>query len=56
LIHPVVGPIDVDCQVLHVPDRDQRVAIYAPVPGSRSHEALRKLRALTAAREAGVHD
>ncbi|MEW9533174.1 helix-turn-helix transcriptional regulator [Microbispora sp. NPDC049125] len=45
--HPVVGVIEVDCQVLRVPDRDQRVVIYAPVPGSRSHEALRELRALT---------
>lgn len=50
LVHPVVGPIDVDCQVLHVPDRDQRVVIYAPVPGSRSHEALRRLKALSAYR------
>jgi transcriptional regulator with XRE-family HTH domain len=45
--HPVVGVIEVDCQVLPIPDRDQRVVIYAPMPGSRSHEALRELRALS---------
>ncbi|GLX01620.1 helix-turn-helix transcriptional regulator [Microtetraspora sp. NBRC 16547] len=47
LFHPVIGQIEVDCQVLDIPDRDQRLVVYAPVPGSRSHEALRELRLLS---------
>ncbi|MBO3752076.1 helix-turn-helix domain-containing protein [Streptosporangiaceae bacterium NEAU-GS5] len=43
LRHPLVGDIDVLCQVLHVPDRDQRVVFYAP----RNAAAAAKLRELT---------
>jgi transcriptional regulator with XRE-family HTH domain len=42
--HPVVGPLDMHCDVLHVPDRDQRVVLYTAEPGSRTAEALRLLR------------
>jgi transcriptional regulator with XRE-family HTH domain len=41
--HPVVGPITVNCDVLDITDRDQRVVIYTAVPGSPSEEALRLL-------------
>jgi transcriptional regulator with XRE-family HTH domain len=41
--HPLVGPITVDCDVLDIADRDQRVVIYTAVPGSPSEEALRLL-------------
>lgn len=41
--HPVVGPITVDCDVLDISDRDQRVVIYTAAPGSPSEEALRLL-------------
>jgi transcriptional regulator with XRE-family HTH domain len=41
--HPVVGPITVNCDVLDITDRDQRVIIYTAVPGSPSEEALRLL-------------
>ncbi|GIH80152.1 helix-turn-helix transcriptional regulator [Planobispora longispora] len=44
--HPLIGVIEVDCQVLHIPDRDQRVVLYTTVPGSPSHDALRMLRML----------
>jgi transcriptional regulator with XRE-family HTH domain len=41
--HPLVGPVTVDCDVLHVADRDQRVVIYTAEPGSPSEEAMRLL-------------
>ncbi|TDB93043.1 helix-turn-helix transcriptional regulator [Actinomadura sp. 7K534] len=42
--HPVVGKIEVHCDVLVVPERDQKVVLYTTAPGSRSHEALKLLR------------
>jgi transcriptional regulator with XRE-family HTH domain len=41
--HPVVGPVTINCDVLDISDRDQRVVIYTAVPGSPSEEALRLL-------------
>ncbi|MFF5568479.1 helix-turn-helix transcriptional regulator [Streptomyces sp. NPDC012623] len=41
--HPLVGRLTVNCDVLQITDRDQRVVIYTAVPGSRSEEALRLL-------------
>ncbi len=41
--HPVVGPVTVNCDVLDIADRDQRVVIYTAVPGTPSEEALRLL-------------
>jgi hypothetical protein len=41
--HPVVGELTLDCQVLEVPERGQRVVFYSAVPGSRSAEALKLL-------------
>ncbi|MDH6582642.1 transcriptional regulator with XRE-family HTH domain [Streptomyces sp. SAI-133] len=41
--HPVVGRIVVNCDVLDIADRDQRVVIYTAAPGSPSEEALRLL-------------
>jgi hypothetical protein len=41
--HPLVGPITVNCDVLDITDRDQRVVIYTAAPGSPSEEALRLL-------------
>jgi hypothetical protein len=41
--HPVVGPITVNCDVLDIADRDQRLVIYTAVPGSPSEEALKLL-------------
>ncbi|MEU4546347.1 helix-turn-helix transcriptional regulator [Nonomuraea dietziae] len=48
IIHPAVGVIDAICQVLPVPDReDLRLVLYTTEPGSPSHQALRRLRAVT---------
>jgi transcriptional regulator with XRE-family HTH domain len=44
--NPVVGPVAVNCDVLDIADRDQRVIIYAPEPGSPSEEAIRLLAVL----------
>jgi transcriptional regulator with XRE-family HTH domain len=41
--HPLVGPVTVNCDVLDLADRDQRVVIYTATPGSPSQEALRLL-------------
>ncbi|WP_405582028.1 helix-turn-helix transcriptional regulator [Streptomyces sp. NBC_01190] len=41
--HPLVGPITVNCDVLDISDRDQRVVIYTAAPGSPAEEALRLL-------------
>jgi len=44
--HPLVGPVTVNCDVLDIADRDQRVVIYTADPGSPSEEALRLLSVL----------
>lgn len=41
--HPLVGPLEFACQVLHVPESDQRVMLYCAEPGSRSEEGMRRL-------------
>ena len=42
--HPHLGRVDVDCQVLHIPDTDQRLVVYTAPPGTRLHEAVEALR------------
>ncbi|MGI5207992.1 helix-turn-helix transcriptional regulator [Spirillospora sp. CA-108201] len=44
MTHPVVGELDMHCDVLYVPERDQRVVLYTTTPGTPSHEAMRLLR------------
>ncbi|MFF0231823.1 hypothetical protein [Micromonospora sp. NPDC005254] len=44
--HPLVGPVTVNCDVLDIADRDQRLVIHTAVPGSPSAEALRLLSVL----------
>ncbi|MGK4584336.1 helix-turn-helix transcriptional regulator [Kitasatospora sp. HPMI-4] len=41
--HPLVGPVTVDCDVLDITDRDQRLVLYTAAPGSPSDQALRLL-------------
>ncbi|TDU88243.1 helix-turn-helix protein [Kribbella voronezhensis] len=41
--HPVVGRIDVTCEILVIPERDQRVVLYTAEPDSASDQALRLL-------------
>ncbi|OXM73799.1 MULTISPECIES: helix-turn-helix transcriptional regulator [Amycolatopsis] len=46
LHHPRVGRFQVECEVLLVCDRDQRVILYTAEPGSPGHEALQLLKLL----------
>lgn len=43
-LHPVVGLLELDCEVLLSPEHDQRLIIYTARPGSESHERLQLLR------------
>jgi transcriptional regulator with XRE-family HTH domain len=43
-VHPEVGPLELLCQVLHIPDRDQRLVLYTAEPDSPAQEALCTLR------------
>jgi transcriptional regulator with XRE-family HTH domain len=40
VIHPEVGPIVFDCEVLLTPAEDQRLLVFTPPPGSPSVDAL----------------
>lgn len=40
LTHPLIGPVELDCQVLYAPEGDQRVVLYTPPPGSDTAERL----------------
>ncbi|MFI6157552.1 helix-turn-helix transcriptional regulator [Kitasatospora sp. NPDC051170] len=44
ILHPVVGALDLDCEALHDPHRDQWTIFYTAAPGTPSHSALRLLR------------
>ncbi|MFC6883844.1 MULTISPECIES: helix-turn-helix transcriptional regulator [Actinomadura] len=44
-VHPVVGELELDCDILPLPDRDQRIVLYAGAPGSLTQRRLRALRA-----------
>jgi hypothetical protein len=43
-VHPLVGTIEVDCEVLLTPERDQRLLVYSARPGTPGHEQLQLLR------------
>lgn len=44
LTHPVVGELELDCETLFIPDRDQRIVLYTAAPGTPSHQALQLLK------------
>jgi transcriptional regulator with XRE-family HTH domain len=46
LHHPLLGWLDLDCDALHDPDRDQWTIFYTAQPGTPSHEALRLLKVI----------
>jgi transcriptional regulator with XRE-family HTH domain len=43
--HPLTGPIEFECQVMHIQDTDQRLIAYVAAPGSPAAEAFRRLAA-----------
>ena len=44
--HPLAGPMEFECQILHVSDTGQRLIVYCAVPGSPTQAAFRRLAAL----------
>jgi transcriptional regulator with XRE-family HTH domain len=48
--HPDVGPLEFECQMLHISDSDQRMIVYCAEPGSPTEDAFRRLAGLTAPR------
>jgi transcriptional regulator with XRE-family HTH domain len=43
IVHPEIGEIEVDCQVLIAENEAQRLLVYTATPGSEDHERLRLL-------------
>ncbi|MEE4542859.1 helix-turn-helix transcriptional regulator [Streptomyces sp. V4-01] len=43
-LHPVVGELVLDCEVLLSPSHDQQLIVYTARPGTASHERLQLLR------------
>jgi len=43
ILHPDVGLLDLDYEMLHLHDRDQRLMLYSAEPGSPSFERLMDL-------------
>ena len=41
--HPVVGLLELSCQVLLDPEQSHSLLVYTAVPGSESHEKLQLL-------------
>ncbi|GGX69100.1 XRE family transcriptional regulator [Streptomyces hiroshimensis] len=44
VLHPLIGPVDLDCQMLLAPCGDQRVVLYTPPPGTDTAERLALLK------------
>jgi transcriptional regulator with XRE-family HTH domain len=47
--HPLTGPIEFECQVMHIQDTDQRLIAYVAAPGSATAAAFGLLAARTSA-------
>jgi len=48
--HPLTGPLEFECRVLHIPDTGQRLIVYCAAPGSPAQAAFRALARPAAAR------
>jgi transcriptional regulator with XRE-family HTH domain len=46
LVHPVVGPLELDCEVLLSDGGEQQLLLYTSRPGTESHEKMALLRVL----------
>ncbi|MEU0228549.1 helix-turn-helix transcriptional regulator [Streptomyces sp. NPDC006284] len=42
-VHPEVGALELNCQILLDPEQSHRLVVYTAVPGGESHERLRLL-------------
>jgi len=47
--HPDVGPLEFECQILHIGDTGQRLIVYCAAPASATQAAFRRLTELSAA-------
>jgi transcriptional regulator with XRE-family HTH domain len=45
VVHPELGPLEFECQVMHIADTDQRMIVYCADPGSPTEAAFRELAA-----------
>jgi transcriptional regulator with XRE-family HTH domain len=43
--HPAAGPLEFECQLLHISDSDQRMIVYCAEPGSPTAAAFKRLAA-----------
>jgi transcriptional regulator with XRE-family HTH domain len=48
--HPQAGPLDYECQVLHIAETGQRLIVYCAAPGSPAERAFRELATQTVRR------
>jgi hypothetical protein len=46
MVHPQVGPLEFECQILHIPDTGQRLIVYCAAPGSATQAAFQRLTGL----------
>ena len=46
--HPQAGPLEFECQVLHIAETGQRLIVYCATPGSATEQAFTQLSAHTA--------
>ena len=51
--HPELGVLDFECQVLDVPDTDQRIIVYCADPDSLTGEVFRRIAKSTAPAASG---
>jgi hypothetical protein len=52
--HPLTGPLEFECQVLHIPDSGQRLITYCAAPGSATQAAFRRLAQSAATAQIGA--
>lgn len=45
IVHPLIGPVEFDFEMLRTEAEDQRLRLFTPPPGSATVEALERLRA-----------
>jgi hypothetical protein len=47
VLHPLAGPLEFECQVLHIAETGQRLIAYCAAPGSATEAAFAGLAART---------
>jgi MmyB-like transcription regulator ligand binding domain len=45
--HPLAGPLEFECQLMHVEDTGKRLIAYVAAPGSATAAAFRRLASLS---------